>query len=266
MNMKKGLFAGIAVVCAVAAFAAPAFNPKNLKPGDGVYDKNGKKLTREEFRAALYRHNGGKIKVPGIQKGVLNYVNCNNAVNPDWLATNATAFAKAAKIEIGVVEGKFEFPSPEIKGDASLFVIDDPKMPSLLIAPEQKWAMVNVAPLKSGRGEKPAFYYARVQKELTRGFAMLAGASKSNYPQSLTGCVTKPEDLDKFADTSLPVDVVDRFAEYLKGYGIVPYQLKTYRQACKEGWAPEPDDDVRKAIWDEVHKLPTAPVKLQHAK
>ena len=73
---------------------------------------------------------------------------------------------------------------------------------------------------------------------------MLCGATSSNYPMSLTGCITNPKDLDKFPDCSLPVDVIGRFEEYLKGYGIVPYQLKTYRQACKEGWAPSPTNDI----------------------
>lgn len=267
MNLSNCAKGSCVVILSVAtALCAFADFPKNLKPGDGVYDKNGKKLSREEVHAILYRRNGGKLKVPGIQKGSVSYVICGDAVQKDLVSTNAAFFAKKLQIEVAVSEGSFDWPNPKIHGDASIFIVSDAKLPSLLVAPEQKWTMVNVAPLKAGRGEKLAFYNARIHKELTRGFAMLCGATASNYPQSITGCVVSPEDLDKFPDAQLPVDVVDRFADYLKGYGVVPYQLKTYRQACAEGWAPEPNDEIRKAIWDEFHNLPTAPVPLQHQK
>ena len=259
MKLNAAVIAGI-VLSSISAFSAP---PKNLKPGDGIFDKDGKKLTRAEVQEILYRRNGGKLKVPGIQKGSITYVNCDNAVKVDWLKKNADVFAKTARIEINVVDGEFDINSPKIVGNASLFVVSNKNLPSLLVAPEQKWVLVNVYRLKQGRGEKPAFFEARVHKELTRGFAMLCGATSSNYPQSLTGCVTNPDDLDKFPDCRLPVDVVGRFEEYLKGYGVIPYQLKTYRMAVKEGWAPAPTNDVQKAIWDKVHAMPTAPIKIK---
>ena len=123
--------------------------------------------------------------------------------------------------------------------------------------------MVNVAPLAKGAGEKPQFFAARVQKELTRGFCLLAGAQNSGYPDALVGCMTKPEDLDRFMDCRLPIDVMNRFAPYLKGYGITPRVYSTYRKACEEGWAPAPTNDVQKAIWDKVHAMPTEPIKIK---
>ena len=116
---------------------------------------------------------------------------------------------------------------------------------------------------KQGAGEKEAFFKARVSKELTRGFAILAGAQSSNYPGSLVGCVTKAEDLDRFADNMLPVDVFARFNEYVLGYGIIPKKEVAYRMACQEGWAPAPTNDIQKAFWDKAHQIPTKPIKVE---
>ena len=33
----------------------------------------------------------------------------------------------------------------------------------------------------------------------------------------------------------------------------VDVRYVTYRQACIEGWAPAPTNDVQKAIWEKVH-------------
>ena len=222
-----------------------------------------KKIDRAKLQAAIYKRTGGKLKVPGTQQGTLTYVNAQKKAPADWLEQNAEVFAKNVKVDIRVKDGVFSFPSPKIEGNATLFVIDDESMPSILHAPEQKWCMVNVAPLAKGAGEKEAFFAARVQKQLTRGFSLLAGSQDSNYPESLLGCITSPAGLDKHADCRLPVDIMARFAPYLAGYGVRPYVLSTYKKACEEGWAPAPTNDVQKAIWDKVHAMPTAPLKIK---
>lgn len=225
--------------------------------------KVAKKIDRAKLQAAIYKRTGGKLKVPGTQQGTITYVNAQKKAPADWLVQNADVFAKNVKVDIQVKEGVFTFPSPKIEGNATLFVIDDESMPSILHAPEQKWCMVNVAPLAKGAGEKKAFFAARVQKQLTRGFSLLAGAQDSNYPESLLGCITSPEGLDKHADCRLPVDVMARFTPYLAGYGVKPYVLSTYKKACEEGWAPAPTNDVQKVIWNNVRATPAKPMKIE---
>ena len=39
--------------------------------------------------------------------------------------------------------------------------------------------------------------------------------------------------------------------------------VTNYRTAVKEGWAPQPTNDVQKAIWDKVHAMPTEPLKIK---
>lgn len=222
-----------------------------------------KKIDRAKLQSVIYKRTGGKLKVPDTQQGTIVYVNAQKKAPVEWLAQNAEVFAKNAKIDIQVKEGAFTFPTPVIEGNATLFVIDDESLPSILHAPEQRWCMVNVAPLSKGAGEKKVFFAARVQKELTRGFALLAGSQDSNYPESLMGCITSSDGLDKHVDCRLPVDVMARFTPYLAGYGVKPYVLSTYKKACEEGWAPAPTNDVQKAIWEKVHAMPTEPIKIK---
>ena len=256
--MKYVLFAIVAAMSMASASASSVVTVVTNADGKVV-----RKVDRARLDAIMETRTGGKILVPGSMKGKIVYVNAQSRAPRKWLEENAATFCETAKFAIEVADGKFAFPTPKIQGEASLFVVDDPTLPPLLSAPESRWAMVNVAPLAKGAGEKPQFFAARVQKELTRGFCLLAGAQNSGYPDALIGCVTKPEDLDRFMDCRLPIDVMNRFAPYLKGYGITPRVYSTYKKAVQEGWAPAPTNDVQKAIWDKVHAMPTEPLKIK---
>ena len=249
-----------AFVAATSAIASASSVVTVVTNADG---KIVRKVDRARLDAIMEARTGGKILVPGSMKGKIVYVNAQKRAPRKWLEQNAATFGEATKLAVEVADGKFEFPSPKIQGEASLFVVDDPALPPLLSAPESRWAMVNVAPLAKGAGGKQQFFAARVQKELTRGFCLLAGAQNSGYPDALVGCITKPEDLDRFADCRLPIDVMNRFAPYLKGYGITPKVYSTYKKACESGWAPEPTNDVQRTIWKQVHAVPDKPITIE---
>ena len=239
--MKK-LLVVVSAFVAVSAFA------------DVVATTNAprRKLDRKKMEANWYKRTGGLLAVPNAQQGKIVFVNAQKTAKTEWLSEVAKFFADDQKLDIRVEDGTFAFPDTKIVGDATLFVIDDPKLPSLLHAPENRWTMINVANLQEGRGAKPQFFEARVKKEVTRGFCLLAGTQTSNYPESLLTTVTKPADLDKFPDWGLPVDIPQRFIPYLEGLGIKPAKFTTYKKACMEGWAPAPTNDIQKAILEEV--------------
>ena len=218
-------------------------------------------ISHAEMEQSIYKRTGGKLVRPGTMNGEIIYVNCQSSAPIEWIDRNAAYFRKQTKLPTKVTTGTFEFPDAKTQGNLSLFIIDDPALPSLLHAPESKWVMVNVAKLKDNA--RPQFFEARVGKELSRGFALLAGAQDSSYQGSLMGSVKSTEDLDKFINHKLPVDVLPRFATYVAGYGITPAIEVTYIQAVQEGWAPAPTNDVQKAIWDKVHAMPTEPLKIK---
>ncbi len=221
------------------------------------------KLDRAKVAENFNRRTGGLISYPGAKHGKIVFVNAQSKAPKEWVNDIAAFHAKELKVDIEVANGTFQFPNPKIEGNATLFIIDDAKMPTILHAPEQRWTMVNVATMTDGNGSKPAFFAARVKKELTRSFCLLAGTQTSNYPESLLGCVTKPSDLDKFADWELPVDIPERFLPYLAGFGIKPDVLVTYKQACQEGWAPQPTNSAQRVIWNQVHQMPDKPITIE---
>lgn len=235
----------IVIIALAAMFAMPSFGEKVLS------QEEYKKLSKAERKAysdrRRYEHHGGDLVRPGSVKGCVKVIDCRADSDDSAIADSVAYLKKETRFEIVVSKGKFEFPLTKVDG-VSLFVIDDAKYPTLLFAPENMWAVLNVSPLREGAGSNPAFLKARTMKEMSRAFAGLCGAMSSNFPSSLTGGVFKPEQLDKFADQKLSIDVVGRMAPYLEQVGVTPAVYTTYRRACIEGWAPAPTNDVQKAI------------------
>ena len=250
--MKNTLFICLCL-SALSAFAqAPNARP-NLTPEEIAAHK-------AEMQERRMRYTGGLVVRPDSLKGEIVYVNCQKAADKAWLEESIAYFVKESKVNISLRDGVFDLKNPSVQGNLSIFIVEDSALPNLLIAPENRWAMVNVAPLKT---EKTAFFAARVKKELSRAFALLCGGANSSFPNALTGGITKPADLDTHLDLRLQADIISRFHSYLKPFGVIPAVRTSYRKACMEGWAPEPADDYQKAIWDELHQLPTEPIKIK---
>ena len=219
------------------------------------------KMKKSEVRERIYRHFGGNLKVPGKQTGKAVIVNAAKDIPQQSLDAVVGQFNDTIHIAVEVQKGEFSFEAPKIIGEVTLFIVDDPKLPMSLIAPESRWALVNAAKLKS---EKTQFYDARIRKETVRTLVALLGGCNSTFPDALTGCVTKPEDLDRIADTRLQVEIEQRLPSYMAKLGITPYILTSYRKACQEGWAPQPTNDVQKAIWEQVHAIPNKPITIEY--
>ena len=206
------------------------------------------------------RSEGGLILEPNTQKGEIAYVNCQDSAKAEWITESVMYFRKETKFNISEHRGTFNIRDPKVVGNVTLFIINDLKMPTLLVAPENRWATVNVAPLKSN---KEPYFRARVLKELSRGFALLCGASESQFPGALTTAIIKTSDLDRYTDHHLPVDLFARFRKYMRSFGVKPGNIETYETACCQGWAPAPTNDIQKAIWDKVHAAPKNPMKIE---
>ena len=243
--MKKTTLAALMAAFAATCLGADAVQPSAVKP-----DKHER----------MMRITGGRVVKPGTQRGEIACVNCQKSANTAWLEESVAYFAKCSRFKVTLSDGGFDILKPQVKGSLSIFVVDDANLPALLAAPDDRWALVNVAKLKS---EMEPFFKARVQKELSRAFSILCGAFASTFPQALPGAIAKAEDLDKYVDPSIPMDIIARFPSYAKAFGVTPAIITSYRNACKQGWAPAPTNDVQKAIWDEMHTLPSEPIKIK---
>jgi len=204
---------------------------------------------------------GGRLVRPHSQTGTVFCVDAQNRIPKEWIDEVLQYFVDETRIKFEYKAGTFDFANPKVEGNATLFVVDDEKLPAILHAPENRWVALNAAVI--AKEQRPAFFQARSKKQISRSLALLCGASNSQFPGALTRGIVKEEDLDKNIDYVLPIDVFNRFRTYMEPLGVRPAIYDTYDRACEQGWAPAPTNEIQKAIWDEVHALPANPIKIK---
>ena len=252
--MNRTLSPAIALGIAFSVGANAATAPDD-KPRLSTIERKAK------LEAVVNQRVGGFIERPGSGKGSIVYVNCQQKAPKSWIDESVAYFSEVTKFKVNYAEGTFDIKSPKVVGEASIFIIEDETLPAILVAPESRWALVNIAPI--AKEQRLVFFEQRTKKELSRAFAYLCGATGSKFERSLTRGITSQAELDKNYDYELPMDIVQRFWDYMKPLGVLPAQRATYLKACEEGWAPAPTNDVQKAIWDKVHAMPTEPLKIK---
>ncbi len=256
--MKNLFFLSLAVLTLTANAASTNMYHRSMK-GWSMKEVAERRAKSQEI---LMKKVGGLVARPGTHKGEICFVNAQSRAPKAWIEEVAAYFREESQFKITCKTGAFDFASPKIEGNVTLYVIDDEKMPALLVAPTDRWAFVNIA--KIAMEKRPAFFEARTKKHLSRGFAYLCGAANSQFPMALTRGMTSDAELDQNMDYRLPVDLFQRFRTYLAPLGVTPEVRVIYRKACYEGWAPAPTNEVQKAIWDKVHALPAKPIKIKY--
>lgn len=262
----------IAITLAMATTAALAYCQTAPSPNRGSKAKASQRarppIDPEERAARKARlearqmHDfGGYVTRPDSQKGVIVCMDCQNLIPREWIDEVLTYFREETRFRIDYRNGKFNFPSPKVEGEATLFLIDDANLPAILVAPENRWALLNLRLVT--REDRPAFLQARSKKQISRSLALLCGASNSQFPGALTRGIVNEEDLDKNIDYVLPIDIFKRMRTYMEPLGVKPALLAPYDSACQEGWAPAPTNEYQKAIWDKVHAIPATPMKIE---
>ena len=169
--------------------------------------------------------------------------------------------AHGKKLEGCPIEAAGKLVAQENVG-AGVLVVSDPKLPITLAAPDRRWAVLNVASLQADKPSHEVFM-RRFAKVYWGAIARAMGAGNSTF----AGCVLTPfsnvRELDAVLATAPCPEAYNKILEGAKASGIGMITLATYRTACQQGWAPAPTNDVQKAIWDEVHAMPTAPIKIK---
>ena len=247
------------ILAAMSLFAFAAYAAETAANDEGSH-----RLTALERKAKLEsivnERAGGFIEKPGSSRGKISYVNCQTKAPKEWIDESMAYFKEITKFNIAYEEGSFDVANPKFSGNVALFIVDDENLPVMLVAPENRWAMVNIAVL--AQEKRPVVFEQRTKKELSRAFAYLCGATASQYDRALTRGMKSLADLDKYRDYELPMDVINRFWGYMKPMGVVPAERATYLKACQDGWAPAPTNEIQQAVWDKVHAMPTEPLKI----
>lgn len=248
VSLMKGFSMPLfAAICAAAAFCTALAEP----PPD---------LTPEQRKKVLEMNRrvfGGFVTKPDPGNGYIVVVNQQKRVSDKDLMRAVRYMKRYSSLPI-------EFKAvPDPKAAVTVYVKDDASQTaSLLVSPGEFWAQVNVAALA---GDKPGdgVLALRTRKELARGLAYACGGGGSQYKDSLAGPIRSLRQLDRFDDEGLPPDVFLRMGVFAGALGVRPVYRASYAAACQEGWAPPPTNEYQKAIWDQVHALPTEPMKIK---
>ena len=244
----------IAVSAALAAMAVSVFAQLPAKKLD---------MSPE----AQYRRTGGHLIKKGTFTGKIAFIDTQDAV--PFAVAEKTAKLFADTVEINVVAEKAVKGRPEDLLKASgaavaVIIVNDDTTPAMLLAPEDRWGIVNVAKLVDdlpSDNAKSKFRPTRAGKEMVRAFSLLCGGGSSQFPGNMMNAPTLRQ-LDLTVDT-IPMDMVGYYQEYLKALGVTPREFTTYKRACREGWAPNPTNEVQQAIWNKVHQIPDKPMKIE---
>jgi len=260
------------LLAAVPTAEAHPADSASFKPVQPMSREEFMKLPVEERRAHLaaisYQKNGGIIIKEGSDKGFACVVNAQKRVPAAELTKPVSMASKLSRLRYEIRDGESVTVETASAARAKLgpcvaiFVVDNAAYPALLPAPEEGWAIVNVARLAADKPE-PDKLARRLRKECVRAYAFIAGAANVNKQGAAMGPVAGLKDLDALPGDMLSYETVLKFEPQLKLLGVDPYVQASYRAACEKGWAPAPTNDVLKAIWNEVHAAPTKPIIIK---
>ena len=214
-------------------------------------------LTPEERQQRMLAATGGFVTSPGTGGAVL-LLDMTGGRAGQTVAETARLLGSALRVRAVSEERRPQrgIPEREIRAAlagagtaAAVAVIADPAQPGLLIAPEDRWAVVNAARVLAAGGEQRD---VRLRKEIWRAVGLLMGAGSTGAAQCPFRPVFSAEDLDAFTGFQLAPATLSAVSAYAKAAGIAQVRQTTYRKACEEGWAPAPTNDFQRAIWEEV--------------
>jgi len=219
-----------------------------------------KQVSAEEKAAQherMMKATGGLLEVPAEGKVVV--VNAQTKIPRATVEAAVADMAKATKFNFEVRDGKVEMYKKPADATGAIVLGECADLPMSVVAAENTWGLLNVTPLISGDAAKDA---KRFKCEFVRVATFALGQSVSQYKTSALCVVSKPEDLDYIQTVGLTMDSQMLIMKTLTARGMTQTRKTSYRKACEQGWAPQPTNDYQKAIWKQVHELPTEPLKL----
>lgn len=144
-------------------------------------------------------------------------------------------------------------------------IISDTALPaSLMLFPEQRFAVVNVRELAKDSPGK-ATLESRVRKEMARALSLLFGSGYTVLHRSALSPASGSDELDELPLGRLPTEtssVVQRIA--VESFGFRLYRRAFYATALKEGWAPPPKGAYQKALWEQSRQAPSNPLVIDY--
>ena len=257
MNFKLAIFTALIATAAVMVLAET-----QKKPHDKDFYSPEKIAERKQ---AFLRRQGGFVTRPNSGSGKVVFVNAQKRFSDAPLKTLAEKLRRKWRVDFEVSAsepvglGGAKSVREKFAAASAVIVTDlDATAPALVVLPDARCSIINTAAFPADATE------GLLRKEVARGFAACSGALTSQREPSIMRPFDNLKALDAQASDAVPVDVAMKAFTVLQDFGLKPHKTTTYRQACAEGWAPAPTNDVLKAIWDEVHTPPTAPLEIKY--
>ena len=249
--MRSMFVATIASICAMGLFAQENL----IKRGTPKEVSQEEKMARRE---KLMQKMGGFIHVTaaGPETTVVDMRREPGAGFPqiaDFLLKNAyiRLRQKTAKAEgrTPLQIGREEIAS----GEALVAIVlaeAGAETPALSVFPEERIAVVNVDAL--GRdGARAGVMEARLEKEVWRAFGLVLGTGYSSQEKSCIQPAFSAKEIDAIGWPRInPFDLV-KINPILKRFGVRRERTVPYRLAVRGGYAPEPTNDLQRAVWEE---------------
>lgn len=256
MRFTRKITFVVAVLCALGALQA-----------DDALDR----ATRKQ---RMYERTGGMLWRPG--SGTIAVVNLQRRVSSDRLAAKIEQFSSQLRVEVTLNDSNGPFKLADVASDmksrkalVGIYLVEDETLPMSLVALEAKWAVVNVAVLAAD-SPPPEQLEARVKKMIVRATATLLGAGISRNKDSVMRYCSSVSELDDLRNDNMLMDSLVNVLNSMNAFGFRFATVSSYRQACQEGWANKPTNDVQKVIWEEVmsekERGPTRPLTIQYRK
>lgn len=210
-----------------------------------------------EVRAKLLAKTGGMISAPAEGPSIL-FLNTQTRVHASIAQEVADQITKTVRLSAKTQNIPSAEPVKSALGalrdnDIAVVIViaDLADYPSLLLAPENRWALVNVAALDD-KTVSAELLAERTRKTLWRAFAYQMGAAHSSFEACLMKTVLQPQDLDHLSAKTLSPESFGKIIPHAQKLNMKPMRISTYRKAVEEGWAPAPTNDIQKAIWKEL--------------
>ena len=237
----------------ISACVAAGMAALSMEAANAPLSREAKDRLRAERRARQLAESGGIVERRTSGKCAL-IASAQGRVGIKTLEKVAESVRSLVQIRVDIAEadgGASLRPTAEHPVVVSI-VDDSGSDATLLVAPEQNWAVVNLHMLAKDNPSAEVLD-ARVHKETWRALAMAMGAANSMAQPCLMREINSLYQLDHTRNMLPSPQPIRNMMEVADRLGIPRIRRATYRTACLEGWAPPPTNDVQKAIWEKVH-------------
>lgn len=234
---------------------------------------HGGKVISPELKALMDQRSGGLV-YPKTNGKALLIVDARGGNDDGFINEFATGLKRNFYLNVATsrktIAGDADHftAANAFKSDANpavIMIVDAANKPTIAAYPEDAVGVVNAARLKDADAAK---YRERLAKEVWRGMALSLGGFATIAPngrmvKSILSPVYSTKDLDAMPARTLSPHQCNAIYESVSALGLQASKPVSYKIACKQGWAPAPTNIIQKAIWDEIHALPSNPIKIK---